>query len=95
MKSVRIFEAGCRGRRRASIARALAAFNPTLPRVGRVQRRAKRCLIAYNGLATMTQLDLEYAILHVRRVKQGTQVTHPLTGRELRALRRLQREPEI
>src|SRR6516164_11096940 len=31
-------------------------------------------------------------ILHVRRVKQGTPATHPLTGRELRALRRLQRE---
>jgi site-specific recombinase XerD len=33
-------------------------------------------------------------ILHVRRVKQGTPATHPLTGRELRALRRLQREQE-
>jgi site-specific recombinase XerD len=31
-------------------------------------------------------------LLHVRRVKQGTPATHPLTGRELRALRRLQRE---
>ena len=38
------------------------------------------------------QMDLENAILHVRRVKQGTPATHPLTGRELRALRRLQRE---
>jgi type 1 fimbriae regulatory protein FimB/type 1 fimbriae regulatory protein FimE len=38
------------------------------------------------------QVDLENAILHVRRVKQGTRATHPLTGRELRALRRLQRE---
>ena len=35
------------------------------------------------------QVDLENAILHVRRVKQGTPATHPLTGRELRALRRL------
>ena len=40
------------------------------------------------------QVDLENAILHVRRVKQGTPATHPLTGRELRALRRLQREHE-
>ena len=40
------------------------------------------------------QIDLESAILHVRRVKQGTPATHPLTGRELRALRRLQREQE-
>jgi len=38
------------------------------------------------------QVDLENAILHVRRVKQGTPAAHPLTGRELRALRRLQRE---
>src|SRR5262245_65090124 len=40
------------------------------------------------------QIDLENAILHVRRVKQGTPATHPLTGRELRALRRLRREQE-
>ena len=40
------------------------------------------------------QIDLENAILHVRRVKQGTPATHPLTGRELRALRRLQREQQ-
>jgi integrase len=40
------------------------------------------------------QVDLENGILHVRRVKQGTPATHPLTGRELRALRRLQRERE-
>src|SRR5262249_53710632 len=38
------------------------------------------------------QVDLENGILHVRRVKQGTPATHPLTGRELRALRRLQPE---
>jgi integrase len=40
------------------------------------------------------QVNLENAILHVRRVKQGTPATHPLTGRELRALRRLQRDQE-
>ena len=38
------------------------------------------------------QVDLSHAVLHVRRVKSGTPSTHPLTGRELRALRRLQRE---
>ena len=32
------------------------------------------------------------ALLHVRRVKAGTPSTHPLTGAELRALRRLHRE---
>ena len=38
------------------------------------------------------QVDLENAHLHVRRLKQGNPATHPLTGKELRALRRLQRE---
>jgi integrase len=38
------------------------------------------------------QVDLRGGLLHVRRVKQGTPATHPLTGRELRALRRLERE---
>jgi type 1 fimbriae regulatory protein FimB/type 1 fimbriae regulatory protein FimE len=38
------------------------------------------------------QVDLNHAVLHIRRVKSGTPSTHPLTGRELRALRRLQRE---
>jgi integrase len=38
------------------------------------------------------QVDLEHALLHVRRVKQGSPATHPLTGKELRALRRLQRD---
>jgi integrase len=37
------------------------------------------------------QIDLNNAILHVRRAKNGSPATHPLTGRELRALRRLQR----
>jgi type 1 fimbriae regulatory protein FimB/type 1 fimbriae regulatory protein FimE len=37
------------------------------------------------------QVDLKGGVLHVRRVKQGTPATHPLTGRELRALRRLER----
>jgi type 1 fimbriae regulatory protein FimB/type 1 fimbriae regulatory protein FimE len=40
------------------------------------------------------QVDLKGGILHVRRVKQGTPATHPLTGNELRALRRLEREQE-
>jgi integrase len=38
------------------------------------------------------QVDLKGGVLHVRRVKQGSPATHPLTGRELRALRRLERE---
>jgi site-specific recombinase XerD len=40
------------------------------------------------------QVDLQAGVLHVRRVKQGNPATHPLTGRELRALRRLQREAD-
>ena len=40
------------------------------------------------------QVDLNAALLHVRRVKQGSPATHPLTGVELRALRKLQRDQE-
>jgi integrase len=38
------------------------------------------------------QVDFKTASLHVRRLNNGTPGTHPLTGRELRALRRHQRE---
>ena len=38
------------------------------------------------------QVDFNAAILHVRRVKNGTPSTHPLLADEMRALRRLQRE---
>ena len=38
------------------------------------------------------QVNLQAANLHVRRLKNGVPSTHPLTGSELRALRRLQRE---
>jgi integrase len=41
------------------------------------------------------QVDLEHALLHVRRLKNGNPATHPLTGKELRALRRLQREQDL
>jgi type 1 fimbriae regulatory protein FimB/type 1 fimbriae regulatory protein FimE len=40
------------------------------------------------------QVEFNAAVLHVRRVKNGTASTHPLRGDELRALRRLQRESE-
>src|SRR5499427_10954545 len=42
-----------------------------------------------------TQVDFEAATLAVTRAKHGTPSTHPLTGRELRALRRLHREKLI
>jgi integrase len=38
------------------------------------------------------QVDFKTATLHVRRVKNGAPATHPLTGRELRELRRHKRE---
>ena len=38
------------------------------------------------------QIDFDGAVLHVRRVKNGTPSTHPIQGDELRSLRRLQRE---
>jgi integrase len=38
------------------------------------------------------QVDFNGAVLHVRRVKNGTPSTHPIQRDELRALRRLQRE---
>ena len=40
------------------------------------------------------QVDFNRAVLHVRRAKQGTPSVHPLSGSEMRALRRLQREGE-
>jgi integrase len=37
-------------------------------------------------------VDFRGAVLHARRVKNGTTRMHPIQGDELRALRRLQRE---
>jgi integrase len=39
-------------------------------------------------------VDFGHSRLHVGRAKNGSPSVHPLTGRELRALRRLQREQE-
>jgi integrase len=66
------------------------------------QRDSTMVLVAYrHGLRASElcdlrwdQLDFNRAVLHVRRVKQGTPATHPLTGLEMRALRKLQRESE-
>jgi type 1 fimbriae regulatory protein FimB/type 1 fimbriae regulatory protein FimE len=38
------------------------------------------------------QVDFTGAVLHVRRAKNGTPATHPLSGSELRALRSLHRK---
>ena len=40
-------------------------------------------------------MSLEHALLYVRALKNGIPATHPLTGKELRALRQLQREQDI
>jgi integrase len=66
------------------------------------QRDATMILVAYrHGLRVSELVDLRWeqidfnaATLHVRRTKRGTPSTHPLTGVEMRALRRLQREQE-
>jgi site-specific recombinase XerD len=63
-------------------------------------RDATMILLAYrHGLRASETIDLRWeqvnfnqAVLHVRRTKGGTPATHPLTGREMRALRKLQRE---
>ena len=39
------------------------------------------------------QVDFAHAVLHVRRAKKGVPSTHPIRGDELRALRKLQRDP--
>ena len=39
-------------------------------------------------------VDFDRGEIHIARVKRGSAATHPLAGRELRALRRLQRERE-
>jgi type 1 fimbriae regulatory protein FimB/type 1 fimbriae regulatory protein FimE len=65
-------------------------------------RDATMILVAYrHGLRASELCDLRWdqvsfngAVLHVRRRKAGTPSTHPLTGLELRALRRLKREQE-
>jgi type 1 fimbriae regulatory protein FimB/type 1 fimbriae regulatory protein FimE len=38
------------------------------------------------------QIDFNRAEMHIRRVKHGSPATHPIPGRELRWLRRLERE---
>jgi integrase len=63
-------------------------------------RNATMILLAYrHGLRASElcslrweQVDLVHGRLHVSRAKNGLPSVHPLTGTELRALRRLQRE---
>lgn len=63
-------------------------------------RDATLILVAYrHGLRvseavslTWDQIDLEQGTLHVNRAKRGTPSVHPISGPEIRALRRLQRD---
>src|SRR3954470_9588375 len=65
----------------------------------RGHRDATMLLVAFrHGLRASELVDLRWdqvdfngAVLHVRRVKQGTPATHPIMGDDLRALRQLQR----
>jgi site-specific recombinase XerD len=65
-------------------------------------RDATMILVAYrHGLRASELVDLRWDQVHftsanldVRRRKNGTPATHPLTGLELRALRRLKREQD-
>jgi integrase len=66
------------------------------------QRDATMVLVAYrHGLRAAElvdlrwdQVDFDRGTLAIRRVKRGTPSTHPITGDELRALRKLQRDQE-
>jgi type 1 fimbriae regulatory protein FimB/type 1 fimbriae regulatory protein FimE len=65
-------------------------------------RDATMILIAFrHGLRASEAVDLRWdqvdfnrAVLHVRRSKRGTPSVHPLSGTEMRAFRRLERENE-
>src|SRR5262245_53856297 len=65
-------------------------------------RNATMVLMAYrHGLRAAelvtvqwTSVDFRDGRLHINRSKNGSPSVHPLTGRELRALRRLKREQE-
>jgi type 1 fimbriae regulatory protein FimB/type 1 fimbriae regulatory protein FimE len=65
-------------------------------------RDATMVLVAYrHGLRAIETvalrwdaIDFNHSRLHVSRAKNGSPSVHPLSGRELRALRRLQREQE-
>jgi integrase len=79
----------------------LAALMAAARRIGRHGHRdVTLILFAYrHGLRAFElvalrrdQVDLDQGMLHVSRMKNGTSSTHPLSGPEIRALRRLGRE---
>jgi integrase len=59
-------------------------------------RDATAILLAYrHGLRASELFDLTTGRMHVRRSKGGESAVHPLGGKEMRALRRLQREASV
>jgi integrase len=80
------------------VARLIAAASKN--RYG--HRDATMVLLAYRHGLRVAELvtlrwdaiDFAHGRLHVRRIKGGSESVHPLSGRELRALRRLRREQE-
>src|SRR5439155_26728198 len=44
---------------------------------------------------TWNMIELDSGRIHVRRAKNGVHSTHPLTGKEIRALRQLRREKPL
>jgi hypothetical protein len=78
-----------RERQAAAISCTSADGHPSLQTVRTYRhglRAAEVCDLRWN------QVDFNGAVLHVRRVKNGTPSTHPIQGDEPRALRRLLRE---
>ena len=58
------------------------------------QRRRRAAAVRAGELVTLRwdAVDFVRGCLHVGRLKNGATSVHPLSGRELRALRRLKRE---
>jgi type 1 fimbriae regulatory protein FimB/type 1 fimbriae regulatory protein FimE len=44
---------------------------------------------------TWDMIELDQGRIHVRRAKHGVDSTHPLTGKEIRALRQLRRDNQL
>src|SRR5262245_39671747 len=70
---------------------------PRRPR--NAHRREREYLTPKDGLRaselcelTWNMIELDSGRIHVRRAKNGVDSTHPLTGKEIRALRQLRRE---
>src|SRR6476660_1311741 len=81
---------------RALMSKPASVIAPSPPRDATMILLAFRHGLRASELCSLRweQVDLVHARLHVSRAKNGMPSVHPLTGTELRALRRLQREQE-